>query len=580
MQPYGEPGYYETEEVYETEPSREERSQYGSSAYQSYGGVYYAGPGYSQYGDYGGYGQPLEYEGYGEAYEGPRYHRGPSGFITRYTGPETRRIERPTFSWRPSAPRALRPPATRTHGPPPGWQERYGRMPVSSRTAAPSTPSRTVPPRVSKKQVTVKKEPVSQPVKPSSNAPTTARPSGSAPAKAPTSTKPVARARPASGAVGATGTPRMAPRTVRSQSAAPLTSIALTHAVSNAVKSHSTNQCPAIARQRALDAQQNAAASQAEPPIEKRVEVTVPREVAERESESRTESKSARAARKWVLPPRKTKSEKETRSVDVSKTIGASVEVKKTVKRVAVQEEVIEKEVNEEPRTEKLAVPAAETVVSEAAVNEVTIGAEPAFIEKDAAREEKAEEPVCETPVQNGTDGSSSVESMGASTEEMEPKEAMQGVPGATEVVYEDFGMSKKRIKDEEDRQERKDKEAALVTEADVVASISVSLDSGSNAALLVSRETTTEEVNPSVVKSIARLTVYEMLKDYKNGELWKVGPDERKPDREEAIRTPPVRDKMPLVDWELFRRRASSLAEKLALPSRYWDWSSDCRSL
>ncbi|KAE9005175.1 hypothetical protein PF011_g12151 [Phytophthora fragariae] len=82
MQPYGEPGYYETEEVYETEPSREERSQYGSSAYQSYGGVYYAGPGYSQYGDYGGYGQPLEYEGYGEAYEGPRYHRGPSGFIT------------------------------------------------------------------------------------------------------------------------------------------------------------------------------------------------------------------------------------------------------------------------------------------------------------------------------------------------------------------------------------------------------------------------------------------------------------------------------------------------------------------
>ncbi|KAE9147360.1 hypothetical protein PF006_g7962 [Phytophthora fragariae] len=148
----------------------------------------------------------------------------------------------------------------------------------------------------------------------------------------------------------------------------------------------------------------------------------------------------------------------------------------------------------------------------------------------------------------------------------------MQGVPGAAEVVYEDFGMSKKRIKDEEDRQERKDKEAALVTEADVVASISVPLDSGNNAALLVSRETTTEEVNPSVVKSIARLTVYETLKDNKNGELWRVGPEERKPDREEAIKTPPVRDKMPLVDWELFCRRASSLAEKLVPPSRYWD--------
>ncbi|KAE8959317.1 hypothetical protein PR002_g30580 [Phytophthora rubi] len=111
---------------------------------------------------------------------------------------------------------------------------------------------------------------------------------------------------------------------------------------------------------------------------------------------------------------------------------------------------------------------------------------------------------------------------------------AMQGVPGAAEVVYEDFGMSKKRIKDEENRQERRDKEVALVTEADVVANISVPLDSGNYAALLVSRETTTEEVNPSVVKSIARLTVYEMLKDYENGELWRVGPEERKPDREE----------------------------------------------
>ncbi|KAE9064499.1 hypothetical protein PF007_g29176 [Phytophthora fragariae] len=235
-EPYEESGYYETEEVYETEPSREERSPYGSSEYSGYGGVYYTGPGYGQYGDCGGYSQPLEYEGYGEAYDEPRYHRGPSGFITRYTGPETRRVEQPTFNWRPSAPRALRPPATRLHGPPQGWLERYGGRPIPRRTAAPSAPSRTVPPRVSQKQVTVKSEPVSKPVKPSSKAPTAARPSGSTPVKAPTSTKPVARAKPKGGAVGATGTPRMAPRTVRSQSAAPLTSIALTHAVSNAVK--------------------------------------------------------------------------------------------------------------------------------------------------------------------------------------------------------------------------------------------------------------------------------------------------------------------------------------------------------
>ncbi|KAE8964013.1 hypothetical protein PR002_g29104 [Phytophthora rubi] len=83
MEPYERAGFYETEEVYETEPSRERNSQYGSAEYQGYGGVYYAGPGYGPYGDYGGYGQPLEYEGYGEAYEEPRYHRGPSGFITR-----------------------------------------------------------------------------------------------------------------------------------------------------------------------------------------------------------------------------------------------------------------------------------------------------------------------------------------------------------------------------------------------------------------------------------------------------------------------------------------------------------------
>ncbi|KAE8966069.1 hypothetical protein PR001_g28524, partial [Phytophthora rubi] len=371
----------------------------------------------------------------------------------------------------------------------------------------------------------------------------------------------------------------------------------------------------------------------------------------------------------------------------------------KTVERVAVQEEVIEKEVNEEPRTEESALPVAVAVAPEEVVNKVAVEVEPAVVATDTTQEEKAEEPVCETPVPNGTDESSSVESIEASSEEMKPKEyqrlftneeldameagspgqegtvlagqeiavekeeydkeledrlfpldevellkrvkknaeaqkepsledmathlnlpvevlertkeaspdemsspeywqewfqstlesseeakranrdfkaigprAMQGVPGAAEVVYEDFGMSKKRIKDEEDRRERRTQEAALVTEADVVASISVPLDSGRDAALLVSPVTTTEEVGPSVVRSIARLTVYEMLKDYKNGKLGTVGPEERTPDREEAIKTPPVRDKMPLVDWELFRRRASCLAEKLALPSRYWD--------
>ncbi|KAE8988039.1 hypothetical protein PR003_g19577 [Phytophthora rubi] len=66
MEPYEETGYYDNEEVYETEPPREERSLYGPSAYQGYGGVYYTGPGYGSYGDYGGYSQPLEYEGYGK----------------------------------------------------------------------------------------------------------------------------------------------------------------------------------------------------------------------------------------------------------------------------------------------------------------------------------------------------------------------------------------------------------------------------------------------------------------------------------------------------------------------------------
>ncbi|KAE9068477.1 hypothetical protein PF010_g27049 [Phytophthora fragariae] len=377
--------------------------------------------------------------------------------------------------------------------------------------------------------------------------------------------------------------------------------------------------------------------------------------------------------------------------------VGADEETKRTVKSVAVQEEVVGDEASEGTRTEESAVP--EAVVPEEAVNKVTVGVEPAVVEKDAAREEKAEEPVYETPVPKGTDESSSVESIGASMEETKQKvyqrlftdeeldamgasspgqegtvlagqeiavekeeydkeledrlfpldevellkrvqknaeaqkepsledlakhlnlpmevlertkeaspdemsspeywqewfqstlesseeakrasrdfqaigpRAMQGVPGAAEVVYEDFGMSMKIIKDEEDRRERRKKAAALITEADVVASISVPLDSGNDAALLVSPKTTNEEIDPSVVRSIARLTVYEMLKDYKNCELGTDDLEERTPELGEEIKGSPVRDKMPLVDWELFRRRASCLAAKLALPSCYWD--------
>ncbi|KAE8987129.1 hypothetical protein PR002_g22139 [Phytophthora rubi] len=195
--------------------------------------------------------------------------------------------------------------------------------------------------------------------------------------------------------------------------------------------SYSTNQCPAIAR---LQEEEGRAALSSGPkngsegdrgrvPVGKRVEVSVLREVVKRESESRTESKSAKAAQRTVLPPRETRSKKETRTVDVGKTVGAGVEVKKTVERVVVQEGVIGKEVNEEPRTEETAVPVEETVVPEEAVNKVTVGVESAVVENDAAQEEKAEEPVLETPVPNGTDESSSVESMGASTEEMKQKE-------------------------------------------------------------------------------------------------------------------------------------------------------------
>ncbi|KAE8982164.1 hypothetical protein PF011_g21733 [Phytophthora fragariae] len=108
---------------------------------------------------------------------------------------------------------------------------------------------------------------------------------------------------------------------------------------------------------------------------------------------------------------------------DKDKTVGAGVEAKKTVERVAVQEEVIEKEVNEEPRTEESAVPVAVAVAPEEVVNKVAVEVEPAVVATDTTPEEKAEEPVCETPVPNGTDESSSVESIEASSEEMKPKE-------------------------------------------------------------------------------------------------------------------------------------------------------------
>ncbi|GMF21852.1 unnamed protein product [Phytophthora fragariaefolia] len=789
-EPYEESGYYETEEVYETEPSREERSQYGPPAYPGYGGVYYAGPGYGQYGEYGGNSQPLE------------------------------RVERPTFSWRPSAPRALRPPATRTHGPLPGWQEPYGGTPVSRRAAAPSAPSRTVPPRVSKKQVLVKIEPGSKPVKPSSKAPTVARSSGSPPAEAPASTKPMARAKPKGGTVGATGTPRRAPRTARSPSAAPVSSIALTHAVSNAVKVlplfhsagvtvekardfweafedttrglpdrsrlqvsrqkikgseaerwwnhssiktfetlkirfdnhflsrtadelrerlHSTKRargesieewgdrvsdlCDSLdypdprmryqlfrrGRNNRQEGEGRAAPSsgpkngsegdRGHVAVEKCADVTVPREVVKRESESRTESKSVKAAKRTVLPPRETKSTKETRTVGVSRTVVAGAETKKAVGRVAVQEEVVKNEVRDEPRTEESAVTEAEAVVPEEAVNQVVVRIEPVVAENDAVHEGKAEDSAEETPAQAGTDEPSVVKSMGVSTEEEMPKgyqrlftdeelDAMeasspgqegtalagqeigvekeeydkeledrlfpldevellkrvkknaeaqkepsiddmathldlpveglertkeaspdgmsspeywlewfqntlesseeakranrdfnavgpgtkQGVPGATEVMYENFGLSKRRNNADEDQQERISKAAALVTKTEVLESVGVPLSCASDAALSVSTETTDEEIDPSLVRSIARLTVYEILKDYKNGDLEAEGLEERTLNLEEAIKRPPMRDKMLLVDRELFRRRASCLVEKLALPIRYGD--------
>ncbi|KAE8972598.1 hypothetical protein PR001_g8530 [Phytophthora rubi] len=122
----------------------------------------------------------------------------------------------------------------------------------------------------------------------------------------------------------------------------------------------------------------------------------------------------------------------------------------------------------------------------------------------------------------------------------------MQDVPGAAEVVYEDFGLSKRRNNADENQQERKNKEAALVMETDVLASISVPLDCVSDAALSVSPGTTDEEIDPSVARSIARVTVY------KNGELVTEGLVERTPDLEEAIKGPPMRDKVPMVAEQL----------------------------
>ncbi|GMF32081.1 unnamed protein product [Phytophthora fragariaefolia] len=419
--------------------------------------------------------------------------------------------------------------------------------------------------------------------------------------------------------------------------------------------------------------------------VEKRAEVTVPREVVKTESESRTESKSVKAAKRTVLPPRETKSKKETRTVGMSRTVVAGAETKKAVGRVEVQEEVVKNEVRDGPRTEESAVTEAEAVVPVEAVNKVVVGIEPVVAENDAVHEGKAGDSAEETPTQDGTDASSGVKSMGVSTEEEKPKEyqrlftheeldameasspgqegtalagqeiavekeeydkeledrlfpldevellkrvkqnaeaqmepsiedmakhldlpvevlertkeaspdgmsspeywlewflntlesseeakranrdfnavgpgTKQGVPGATEVMYEDLGLSKGRNNADEDQQERISKAAASVTETDVLASVGVPLSCASDAALSVSPETTDEEIDPSVVRSIARLTVYDMLKDYKNGDLEAEGLAERTPNLEEAIKRPPMRDKMPLVDWELFRRRAS----------------------
>ncbi|KAE8993099.1 hypothetical protein PR001_g20761 [Phytophthora rubi] len=73
---------------------------------------------------------------------------------------------------------------------------------------------------------------------------------------------------------------------------------------------------------------------------------------------------------------------KETRTVGVSKTVGAGAETKKAVERVAVQEEVIEYEVSDDPRTEESAVLEAEADAPEEAVNKVIVGDDLAVVNR------------------------------------------------------------------------------------------------------------------------------------------------------------------------------------------------------
>ncbi|GMF51827.1 unnamed protein product [Phytophthora fragariaefolia] len=144
--------------------------------------------------------------------------------------------------------------------------------------------------------------------------------------------------------------------------------------------------------------------------------------------------------------------------------------------------------------------------------------------------------------------------------------------PLHAEVANEDFGLSTRRINASEDQQEQNKSATVLVTEADVLANIGAPLECVSGAALSVPPETTKEEIGSSVMRFIARLTVYEMLKDYKNGELVTEGLVEQAPGLDETNKELPMREEVPLVDWEQFRLRASCLAEKLALPNRCWD--------
>ncbi|KAE9313131.1 hypothetical protein PR003_g19579 [Phytophthora rubi] len=78
---------------------------------------------------------------------------------------------------------------------------------------------------------------------------------------------------------------------------------------------------------------------------------------------------------------------KETRTVGVSKTVGAGAETKKAVERVAVQEEVIEYEASDDPRTEESAVLEAEADAPEEAVNKVIVGDDLAVVNRHVGRE-------------------------------------------------------------------------------------------------------------------------------------------------------------------------------------------------